>query len=146
MAIKKTIRFSDKNEKIIKYFDKKFDEDEFNSFVIQLLTAYKDMKRKNIDLLFLSELIKSRPMNLDTLDIIGLIQNNEYVPVEKVTKNKQPSKPRKVTKNVEVETDKKEEYVNTNVDNYTIKQNENIDEVYDDDDNPILLMGDLSDD
>lgn len=147
MATRKIIKFGDKHDKLIKYYEKKYDEDEFNSFIIQLLTAYKEMKRKKIDLILLAELIKARPSDLDTVDIMSLMQNNDYVPIEKVTRKKEtkvvvepkaPTVEKKVTNTKPTNTSYQEEF------------DENIEEdkdknLKDSSVSPVLLMGSLAD-
>ena len=142
MAIKKSIKFSDKHKTLVKFYDKNFDEDEFNNFIIQLLISYRDMKKQKIDLLLLSQLLKERPSNLDTIGIISLIQNININTTEDNVNNN--IKKEVNNKNVikEINSNKNDTKENIKIE----KQEKNI-ETNDatDDYNPILLMGNLAD-
>ena len=72
--MRRTIQIGDKYKPLMDYYSERFDKEEFNVFITNLLIAYKKMKDKNVDLITFSELIE--PYDVDIIDLIQLIREN----------------------------------------------------------------------
>ncbi|MFW6025313.1 MAG: hypothetical protein ACOCRX_03135 [Candidatus Woesearchaeota archaeon] len=69
--MRKTITIANKYDKIINKIEEKFDSQEFDYLITNLIKTYVELKDKNIDIIIFAELIKD--FDVDIFDLINYV-------------------------------------------------------------------------